>query len=109
MKSSCCHSELFYQENNQSVCINKSCKNYLSHITFLYSPRYWNNLFALFFFAFIFLFTFNDYSYNKNPIANSKDALLKLHQNEPLTDDNLKLELKNQDIVCCEQVFAKIQ
>jgi hypothetical protein len=109
MKSNCCHSNLNIQENGQNICINEKCENYLSSIDFLYKDRIWNNLFALFLFIFIFLFTFNDYSFNKNPITNSKDALLKMHQNEPLTESNLKAELKDQEVVCREAVFAQIQ
>ncbi len=109
MKSNCCHSNLHIQENGRNICINDKCESYLSSIEFLYKARIWNNLFALFLFIFIFLFTFNDYSYNKNPIANLNDALLKMHQNEPLTEDNLKNELKTQEVVCREAVFAQIQ
>jgi len=99
MKSSCCHSHLIHAENNRNVCLNTSCENYLGSIPFTYTPRVWNKLFAFFFFGFIFLFTFNDYSYNQNPITNSAEALLKIQQNEPLTDDNLKLELKSLDVI----------
>jgi hypothetical protein len=109
MKSSCCHSNLHYRENHQSVCVNQNCKNYLGDIDFLYTPRTWNNIFAFFLFIFIFLFTFNDYSFDKNPVKNSADALLKLHQSKPLTEESLKEELKEQDVVCRDQVFAQIQ
>ena len=109
MKSSCCHSQLIHVENNRSVCLNSNCENYLGPIPFTYSPRFWNNLFAVFFFAFIFLFTFEDFSYNRNPIKNTAEALLKIQQNEPFTVDNLKLELKNLDVICKDEVFAQLQ
>jgi hypothetical protein len=109
MKSNCCHSNLHIQENGQHICTNDKCENYLASVDFLYKERIWNNLFALFFFIFIFLFTFNDYSFNKNAIGNSADALLKMRQNQPLTDESLKNELKEQEIVCREAVFAQIQ
>ena len=109
MKSSCCHSKLVHKENENSICLNQECKNYLGHIEFHYGPRYWNNLFALFFFVFIFLFTFEDFSYNKNAITDAEDAMLQLHLNQPLTDENLKDEIKEQNIVCNKEVFAQIQ
>ncbi|MCX6292171.1 MAG: glucosaminidase domain-containing protein [Bacteroidetes bacterium] len=109
MKSSCCHTELIYTEKDQNICLNESCENYLAPVAFTYTPRFWNNLFAFFFFVFIFLFTFNDYSYNKNAITDSADALLKIQQCEPLTNDNLKFELKKLEIICRDEVFAQFQ
>lgn len=109
MKSSCCHTQLIHTEQNLSICLNGTCENYLGTISFTYLPRFWNKLFAFFFFVFIFLFTAHDYSLNQNPISDSAVAMLKIHQSEPLTDDNLKLELKNLDIVCRNEVFAQLQ
>jgi hypothetical protein len=109
MKSNCCHSKLHIQENGRNICINDKCENYLSSIEYLYKGRTWNNVFALFLFIFIFLFTFNDYSFNKNLIVNFDETILKMRQHEPLTEDNLRTELKNQEVVCREAVFAQIQ
>jgi hypothetical protein len=89
--------------------MNPKCENYLGSVPFTYQPRIWNNLFAFFFFVFIFLFTFNDYSFNKNAITDSADALLKIQQNEPLTEDNLMIELKNQEVICRNEVFAQLK
>ena len=109
MKSSCCHSKLIHKVNNQYLCINEQCENYLGIIDFPYLTKYWNNLFALFFFVFIFLFTFEDYSYNKNQITDARDSMLKIHLYQPLTDEYLKSELNDQNIVCSDQVYAQIQ
>lgn len=109
MKSSCCHSRQVQVENNRSICTNQNCENYLGTIPFTYAPRFWNNLFAFFFFVFIFLFTFEDYSYNQKPITDAAEAMFKIHQCEPLTADNLKLELKNLEVICKEEVFAQFQ
>ena len=109
MKSSCCHSPLIYQEKNKAVCVNHECENYLGTIEFTYHPRFWNKLFTIFLAIFIFLFTFNDYSFNRNTVISPADAMLKIAQNEPLTDDNLMLELKTQEIICRDEVFAQLQ
>jgi hypothetical protein len=107
MKSSCCHTKILYADQNLTICLNSKCVNYLGAIPFTYSGRFWNNLFPAFFFIFVFLFTFNDFSYNKNPITDSAAALLKIQQSEPLTDANLKLELKKHEIICRDEVYAQ--
>ncbi len=109
MKTSCCHSKLAHQENNQTICMNSECENYLGSVPFTFHSRFWNKIFALFLFVFIFLFTFSDYSFTKNALIDSADALLKIKQNQPLTADNLMLELKNQEVACRKEVFAQLQ
>jgi hypothetical protein len=106
MKTCCCHSNQYVKVENQVICKNADCTNFLQSTRLTKSPvaKY---IVALAFFGFFFLQSRVDYCFSeqdyKIPLAVAVSTEL------PLNSDNLKAEIARQEIFCAEKVYAQIQ
>lgn len=108
MKTSCCHSEKVQIQKDKIICMNPTCKNYMCPAKSRNSLSRETSAFIFFFSLFIIL-SFNDFSSNSHIIFSSNYRKHSSTEFErPLTRENLKIVLEENNILCPEQVYAQI-
>jgi len=109
MKTSCCHSKNYTVLENQVICINDQCDNFLKPTRFIKSPvmKY---LVAMAFFGLFFIRSYDDYCFSENSNISLTQMTMQTGVGQiPLTGENLKFEINRQEIFCADEVYAQIQ
>jgi len=106
MKTSCCHSKSHVVVQNQVICNNEYCENFLKPTRFIKSS-FMKYMVALICFGLFILKPYEDYCFSEN----SSQLNAKANSNEqiPLNAENLKFEIKRQQIFCADEVYAQMQ
>ncbi|HEX5001742.1 MAG TPA: glucosaminidase domain-containing protein [Bacteroidia bacterium] len=104
MKTVCCNTHHYHKVENRTICLSPSCDNYLGFTSTYRDLTVFRRTSALALFLIGSLFTFDDFS--KNIIA--CEVPLRTEQCLPLTKANLLEELKSQEIICVNEVFAQM-
>jgi hypothetical protein len=108
MKTNCCHSNHVLELENNYVCLNDRCKNYMSACQ-LSSPKViWRNLAALSLFGFYMMFSMDDFSKEnsrKMEIIYRNQASIVPCQ---LNQENLEKEIEKNEMICPKEVKAQI-
>lgn len=107
MKTSCCQSTKIQHLQDQTICLNTSCPNYMCS-SLSQKSRNWNNIVFFAFFSFFIILSFNDFSSYPGKEINNRKLVGSENQCRPLTEENLKIVLNENRIICPEQVFAQI-
>ena len=107
MKTCCCHSKEYVKVENQVICKNADCENFLQ-TTQLAKSSLMKYMVAIAFFGIFFFQSHEDYCNNEQSY-NMPDALSMSSEQIPLSSDNLKYEIKRQQIFCPDEVYAQIQ
>ena len=107
MKTSCCQSTKIQQLKDRIICLNKDCINYMCSSVFQKS-RKWNNIVFTVFFSFFIILSFSDFSSYPAKEINTRKFAGSENNCRPLTEENLKIVLNENQIICPEQVFAQI-
>src|SRR5678815_839629 len=107
MKTTCCHSKNYTVLENQVICINEHCDNFLKPTRFQKSSTV-KYLVAMAFFGLFFIRSYDDYCFSEN--SNNIHAKMSVHADQiPLTSENLKFEIERQEIFCADEVYAQMQ
>lgn len=108
MRTNCCHSKHYQSENQAIVCLNQNCSNYLGQ-TDSFSYRSFNRFTGALLFVFILCFCENDYSsVNHDREAIAAKSYLNHKRNVLCNAETLKAEIKENGIICPEEVYAQI-
>jgi mannosyl-glycoprotein endo-beta-N-acetylglucosaminidase len=110
MKTKCCNTRHAHQDdNNNIICTNTDCQNYLGATELMHERNNWKNKAAISLFIFYVLFSFDDFSM-VNKEANVNSILFAPRAEEaPLTAENLQKELEAQHVICPREVLAQIR
>jgi hypothetical protein len=105
MKTSCCHSKEFQTTENGVICLNTDCENYLATTGIYKEYGKIRSVVVATVFGFLMLFSMEDFS-----MENKSVKPMRLPDAEmPLTAENLRQELIDQEVLCPDQVLAQIK
>jgi hypothetical protein len=107
MKTCCCNSKNYQVVENQVICNNENCDNFLKTTKFVKSStiRY---MVAISCFSLLIFWSYQDYCFSEKAYGTVNYASIKANET-PLTSENLKLEINRQDIFCPNEVYAQMQ
>jgi len=108
MKTNCCHSNHVLELENNYVCLNSKCKNYMSSCQPVSQSTIWKNLAAFSLFGFYLMFSVDDFSMANNKrmevVYRSEAAITAV----PLTMESLEKEIEKHEVICPKEVKAQI-
>ncbi len=111
MKTSCCHSRKFIQEQNICVCTNERCPNYLLATPLKTSVSFLQLSLGMIL-VFMILFCFQDNSVSECSISDKRSlsGIISASGNysKPATRENVRLEIIEQNILCPDQAYAQV-
>jgi Mannosyl-glycoprotein endo-beta-N-acetylglucosaminidase len=107
MKTCCCHSKSYAVVENQVICTNEYCDNFLKPTRFLKSSLM-KYMVAIICFGLFFFKPYEDYCFSENTGQLNKSVSTTSEQ-IPLNAENLKFEIKRQQIFCADEVYAQMQ
>jgi flagellum-specific peptidoglycan hydrolase FlgJ len=76
--------------------------------TITFSSRRWNNFLFIFFFTLFIVVSLNDFSSRPSLEISKRHPAKNSEIIRPLTEENLKIVLNENHVICPEQVFAQI-
>ena len=110
MRSKCCNSKHFYTNQDQVLCINKKCNNYLGTTSVddadVKNVKYFSFLLV---FAACMLYSPRNYCSSPLVFKTKKKVEAVIVPEKPLTMENMEEEIKALGMVCPEVVLAQVK